>query len=446
MISQFFILTPRGDTVVSKDYRGDCPRGTADIFFRKLKSFGNDPPPIFSIEMVHFIHIKRSTLHFVCTTKFNVSPTMTIELLTRIANLCKDYCGVLTEESIRLNFVLIYELLDEVIDFGYGQLTSTESLKNFVYNNPIAVEGLASDSKGFRRMSAEDGAGRKQKRSAPSSAPNKPISLRLSDQRDHKNEIFIDLLERLTVLFGANGNVLRAEIDGCIQMKSFLQGSPELHIGLNEDLQIGRKGGISYGVILDDCNFHECVKDEEFESNRALVLRPPDGEFTLMNYRISGNPNQALPFRVALTFEDSSDHGRTDVVVRLDCDIPPKSFGSNILVRVPLPKATSSCSYELGAPAQSVEYKKDEKVAIWKLTKANGGLSYYCRLKIMTPEEEARSVQADIGPISLDFEVPMYVCSGLSIRFLRVVERGRNYSPFRWVRYITHSDSYVTRC
>jgi AP-4 complex subunit mu-1 len=37
---------------------------------------------------------------------------------TRIANLCKDYCGVLTEESIRLNFVLIYELLDEVIDFG----------------------------------------------------------------------------------------------------------------------------------------------------------------------------------------------------------------------------------------------------------------------------------------------------------------------------------------
>jgi len=36
-----------------------------------------------------------------------------------IANLCKDYCGVLTEESIRLNFVLVYELLDEVIDFGY---------------------------------------------------------------------------------------------------------------------------------------------------------------------------------------------------------------------------------------------------------------------------------------------------------------------------------------
>lgn len=161
MISQFFILTPRGDTVVSKDYRGDCPRGTAEIFFRKLKSYEANPPPIFSIEMVNFIHIKRSTLHFVCTTKFNVPPTMIIELLTRIANLCKDYCGVLTEESIRLNFVLIYELLDEVIDFGYGQLTSTEALKNFVYNEPVAVEGLGGASKGFRRLSADDTSGKK---------------------------------------------------------------------------------------------------------------------------------------------------------------------------------------------------------------------------------------------------------------------------------------------
>ena len=124
----------------------------------------------------------------------------------------------------------------------YGQLTSTEALKNFVYNEPVAVEGLGGASKGFRRLSADDTSGKKQKRSAPSSAPNKPISLRLAD-RDHKNEIFIDLLERLTVLFASNGSVVRAEIDGCIQMKSFLQGAPELRIGLNDNLQIGRQAG-----------------------------------------------------------------------------------------------------------------------------------------------------------------------------------------------------------
>lgn len=34
---------------------------------------------------------------------------------SRVSDLCKDYCGVLNEESIKSNFPLIYELLDEVL-------------------------------------------------------------------------------------------------------------------------------------------------------------------------------------------------------------------------------------------------------------------------------------------------------------------------------------------
>ena len=37
-ISQFFILSPRGDTIISKDYRGDAVAGTTDTFFRKVSS------------------------------------------------------------------------------------------------------------------------------------------------------------------------------------------------------------------------------------------------------------------------------------------------------------------------------------------------------------------------------------------------------------------------
>jgi len=38
-----------------------------------------------------------------------------MEILNRVAKIIKDFCGVLTEESIRKNFVLIYEILDETI-------------------------------------------------------------------------------------------------------------------------------------------------------------------------------------------------------------------------------------------------------------------------------------------------------------------------------------------
>jgi hypothetical protein len=47
--------------------------------------------------------------------QFSVSPSFVIELLNRVVKVFKDYCGVLTEEAIRKNFILIYELLDEVL-------------------------------------------------------------------------------------------------------------------------------------------------------------------------------------------------------------------------------------------------------------------------------------------------------------------------------------------
>jgi AP-4 complex subunit mu-1 len=37
-----------------------------------------------------------------------------LELLRRIGGIIRDYCGVLSEEAVRKNCVLVYELLDEV--------------------------------------------------------------------------------------------------------------------------------------------------------------------------------------------------------------------------------------------------------------------------------------------------------------------------------------------
>lgn len=64
---------------------------------------------------LHYASLKQSGLYYVFTTRHNVSPSFALELLVRLAGLFKDYCGVLNEESIRKNFVLIYELLDEVL-------------------------------------------------------------------------------------------------------------------------------------------------------------------------------------------------------------------------------------------------------------------------------------------------------------------------------------------
>ena len=64
---------------------------------------------------VNYIHVKVAGLFIVATARVNVSPSLVLELLQRIARVIKDYLGVLNEDSLRKNFVLVYELLDEVI-------------------------------------------------------------------------------------------------------------------------------------------------------------------------------------------------------------------------------------------------------------------------------------------------------------------------------------------
>lgn len=36
MIGQFFILSPRGDVIINKDFRGDAHANMHDTFFRKV--------------------------------------------------------------------------------------------------------------------------------------------------------------------------------------------------------------------------------------------------------------------------------------------------------------------------------------------------------------------------------------------------------------------------
>ena len=96
----------------------------------------------------------------------------------------------------------------------------------------------------------------------------------------------------------------------------------EVRLGLNEDLVIGREERRhGYGaVVLDDCNFHESTNMDQFEKDRSLSIMAPGGEvgplplplpvsfpflqFTLMNYRVSGEFLNSIPFRATTTVED----------------------------------------------------------------------------------------------------------------------------------------------
>ena len=150
-ISQLFILAPNGHTIVHRDYRGEVPKEASETFLRRiLEKAKGDDSPIFSIDGVNYLCVRKNGIFFLCTTVHNVPPALVIELLTQLTKVpppapgrhapvpaptrrhvrrqvCKDYIGVLNEESLRKNFTLVYELVDEVLDDAFVPITATNS-------------------------------------------------------------------------------------------------------------------------------------------------------------------------------------------------------------------------------------------------------------------------------------------------------------------------------
>lgn len=439
MLSQFYVLSLRGDTIITRDFRGDVVKGTAEIFFRKVKLWHGDAPPAFNLDGVSYIFTKKNGLYFVVTTCMNVSPVAVVELLSKIVKVFKDFCGVLNEESIRKNFVLVYELLEEMVDYGFPQTTNPEHLKSYIHNEAVLVDQpkqtISLPSWNPKTVS--------------SAAVHRPIGSLSDSSRSTKNEIFVDVLERISVLMNANGLIVNSAIDGSIQLKSYLIGSPELKLALNEDIVMkGEDTNRNYGgysaVSIDDCNFHECVDLRDFTLLRTLSFRPPDGEFVLMNYRITGE--FCAPFRVHPFIEMPTPY-KVEISIKVRADIPDKSYGGKIQVLCILPKHTSSVSTELEhATGQSAEYIAAEKRLSWSIKKLQGGseASIKCRVAL-TATNSLESIRKEIGPISMTFEVPMHNVSSLNVRYLRLAEEDKSYNLCRWVRYVTQSSSYVCR-
>jgi AP-4 complex subunit mu-1 len=402
----------------------------------------NDAPPVIQFDGFSYIFIRRSSLLIVCSTRFNVSPASTVELLNRMAKVFKDYCGILTEESIRKNFVLIYELIEEMLDFGYPQVTSTEMLKNCVHNEAVLVQAPSLSSSLISNVTQNS-------KTKASSASNIPITLKNARGGNTKNEIYVDIVERLTVLFNANGYVVNSSIDGAINMKSFLSGNPELRLALNEDLIIGKENARHGGgsVVLDDCIFHECVHLDEFESARTLHFLPPDGEFAVLSYRVT--TDFRVPFKLYPQIEETGAY-RLEVTIVVRAEIPEGNYGSNVVLRLPVPRNTVSANGEFAngsgdLPGSNAEYNAADKKITWTIRKFVGGSELVLKAKMTLDAPVTAMMKKEVGPISMSFEIPMYNVSNLQVRYLRISETHKSYNPYRWVRYITQSSSYVSR-
>jgi len=443
MISQFLIISLRGDTIISRDFTGDVHKvkTTSEVFYRKANKWGHEDeeerPPVFCVDGVQYLYIKVGGVYLVATSRKNVAPALVLELLSRVGNIIKDYCGVLNEESIRQNFVLLYELLDEIIDYGVPQNTATDVLKRYILNRPILPEQLPLKSSNI--LAKRQG-----------KAPVISKSVLSKDSEGKKGEIFVDIVEKLSITFNSSGYVQNSAIDGSIQVKSYLSGRPLVKIALNEDLQIaGRDDGYgsygsNYGVLIDDCNFYEHCNLDNFGIDRTITLNPSQGEFALMNYRTTREIRP--PFRVTTSLNDAAPF-KVELVMKVRAEFAQRIVAPALTLSVPVPKSTISVSFGSENKVQGQFLEKEKKVT-FTLRKVTGGSEHLVTCKInLSDRHSGVSIKKEIGPVSLQFNLPLFNSSRLQVKYLQILnqatEKGQN--PARWIRYMTESSSYICR-
>ncbi|CUM47590.1 uncharacterized protein AC631_05170 [Debaryomyces fabryi] len=433
MASQIHFLDIKGKTLLSRDYKGDIPSNTIEKFPLLLLDLENDEnneesnyKPFVNYQGINYIYINHNNLYVCALTRKNDNVMAIIVFLSKLIEVLTEYFKVLEEESIRDNFVIIYELLDEMMDFGHPQTSDTQILKQYITQDYFKL---------IRKTSLRI--------VQPPNAVTNSVNWRSDGIVYKKNEAFLDVVESINMLINAQGQVLNSEILGEVKIKSHLSGMPDLRLGLN-DKGIFNSESNNKNIDLEDIKFHQCVRLSKFENEKIITFIPPDGEFTLMSYRLSSNQFLVKPLILVNCKTKVHKHSRIEILCSVKAQIKKKSVANNVEVVIPLPDDADTPKFtpEYG----TVKWIPEKACLIWKLKTFPGGKQFHMRAELGLPSVVDSETILSKKPIKVNFSIPYFTTSGIQVRYLRINEPKLQYQSYPWVRYITKAgDDYTVR-
>ena len=285
---------------------------------------------------------------------------MVFSYLNKLISILVDYFKALDEESLKDNFVLIYELMDETMDYGYPQITDTNILKDYIKTE--------SNKKKINLKNTIDS----QADNKISSTATGVVSWRKEGISHPKNEIYMDVIEKVTCLISANCQTIRSEVKGTVKVKCSLSGMPTCTLGLNDKAFFELQGKYNEDmknktIEMDDLKFHQCVDMNKFETEREIVFIPADGEFELMNYRLDMDLKPLIFVDVSI---DIKSETRIEYEIKARTNFKPRSIASNCDIFIPIPSDVQKATFKSSMGNAVWDYEK-ERIA-WNIKHFQG--------------------------------------------------------------------------
>ena len=166
--------------------------------------------------------------------------------------------------------------------------------------------------------------------SAGTLAANSPaLPWRRANVRHTSNELYVDLIESLSVTLAPSGRPLSALASGTIACTSKVSGVPDLLLNLSTP-----SGRQNFNSVMELPVFHPCVRLARWrEKPGELSFIPPDGRFVLAGYEVN-----LLPFQNGKAGSTSSANLKLPLNLEVKTSLGPT--GSDFEVRLFITKVS----------------------------------------------------------------------------------------------------------
>ncbi|XP_059162643.1 AP-3 complex subunit mu-1-like isoform X1 [Physella acuta] len=423
MIHSLFVINNTGDVFMEKHWKSVVNKSICDYFFEAQSKASNpeDVPPVISTPHHYLINIYRGSLYFVAVVTTEVPPLFVVEFLHRICETFEDYFSECTESVLKENYVIVYELLDEMLDNGFPLAVESNVLKELI------------KPPNFLRTITDTVTGKST--SVGATLPTGQLSnipWRRTGVKYTNNEAYFDVIEEIDAIIDKSGSTVIAEIQGYIDCLIKLSGMPDLTLSFVNPR------------LLDDVSFHPCVRFKRWESEKILSFVPPDGHFRMMSYHIGANNMVAIPLYLKhnISYREGSG-GRFDVTIG-----PKQTMGKtieNVVLEVPFPKSVLNVT--LTASQGKNSFDPVSKLMTWDVGKIDPGklpnIKGSITLQTGVPVPESNPT------ITVMFTINTFAVSGLKVNRLDMygeeLARSWKYKPFKGVKYITRAGKFQVR-
>lgn len=336
-----------------------------------------------------------------------------MEFLHKVLDTFTDYFNECNESIIKEHYVVIYELLDEMLDNGYPLATESNVLKELI-KPPNILRTIANSMTGKTNFSDTLPVG------SLSSTP-----WRKSDVKYTNNEAYFDIIEEVDAIIDKSGTAIFAEISGEIQCLTKLSGMPDLNLSFVNPR------------ILDDVSFHPCVRYKKWDTEKVLSFIPPDSSFRLMSYHVN---SQTVPIPIYIRQNihlKSGEQGKLDITVG-----PKTTLGhplENVKLEILFPKSVVNCS--LITTQGKYVFDQNTKILNWDIGKIDVQKLPNIRGSVITCQGSANE---SMPSINVQFTISQVALSGLRVNRLDIYG-DLKYRPFKGVKYVTKAGKFQIR-